>query len=154
MPGHGYIGVDSETRVPYFVGNYEPVFKESRTIQMAERIIEILNNKVAISAFRAFIDGDYDQYHELISTLEHNFGYDLPQIVWKNPELTQKLRQIRQFFTDAETQAAKELVLIEQKAANGVIIDVDAELERFKKQLLQIKENQSMDDAPHVRGND
>lgn len=148
IPGHGYLGDDGETNTPYFVGNFEPVFKESRTIQMAERIIEVLNNKVAISAFRAYIDGDYEQYHELIKILEHDYAYDLPQIVWKNPELTQKLRRIRQFFTEAETQAAKDLVLIEQNAANGEIIDVDAELERFKKQLLQIKENQSRSDAP------
>lgn len=147
LAGHGYIGKDGENNLPYFVGNFEPILKESQTIRMAERIIEILNNKIAIEAFRAFIKGDYEQYHELIEILESDYAYNLPQTIWNNPDLTKRLRQTRQFFTDAETAAAKDLVLIEQKAANGEIIDVDAELDRFKEQLLKIKESQTESDA-------
>ena len=46
-------------------------------------------------------------------------------------------------------EAAKELVQIEQRAAQGEILDVDAEMERFKKKLLVIK-NAYSDNQPTV----
>ena len=46
---------------------------------------------------------------------------------------------MREFFRKAEIESAKELVQIEQQAAQGEVIEIDAELERFKKKLLVIK---------------
>lgn len=139
-PGRGYAGRDSETGLPYFVGNFDGVFKEGRTIRMAERLIEILNNKVAISAFRAYINEDYEEYEKLRDMLENAYSYNVP-LITNNPAKTQAFRRMREYFTDVETKAAKELVIIEQKAALGEIIDVDAELERFKRRIILIKDS-------------
>ena len=138
--GRGYTGRDEGTGLPYFVGNFDSIFNEGRKIKVAERLIEILNNKVAISAFRAYINEDYDEYDKLLAMLESSYSYNVPMLT-RNPAMTQAFRKMCEFFTDVETKAAKELVIIEQKAALGEIIDVDAELERFRRRIVLIKDS-------------
>ena len=99
-----------------------------------------MNNKVAISAFRAYINEDYEEYEKLRDMLENAYSYNVP-LITSNPAKTQAFRRMREYFTDVETKAAKELVIIEQKAALGEIIDVDAELERFKRRIILIKDS-------------
>ena len=122
----------------YYIGYQDEPFKYSRQFRVAERIIEILNNKVAIKAFHAYMSDDFDEYEELISILENDYAYNLPKNGF-TPEQTKALRYYRQWFTEMETKAAKELVLIEQKAASGEIIDVDEEVNRFRKRVLMYK---------------
>lgn len=136
--GHGHLEVDHNEHAVYFTGNFESILKEGRKLRMAERLLEILNNKVAISAFRAYIDENYEEYEKLRDMLENDYGYNLPHFS-NDPKRLAAYRQMRQFFTEAETQAAKELVVIEHKAAEGEVIAIDAEMERFRKKLEILK---------------
>ena len=129
---------DHEEHQVYYVGNYESMMKEGLKLKVAERLLQILNNKIAISAFKAYLDNNYDEYVELRDQLERDYGYDLPHFS-SDPNRAAAFRQIREFFTQAETQAAKDLVMIEHKVAKGEILDVDAETERFRKKLLDLK---------------
>lgn len=140
--GHFYTEHDEANNVAslYYIGNYEPILKEGRKLRAAERLLEILNNKVAIAAFQAYIEEDYEKYEELRDILESDYSYNIPLTVRNNPKATEALRNMRKFFVDAETASAKELVIIEQRAAAGEIIAVDAELERFKKKLLILQD--------------
>lgn len=137
--GKGYLAKDDNQEIPYFVGNFEPIFNEGRKIRVAERLLEILNNKIAISAFRAYLEGDYEEYERLRNKLEEDYSYNIPLNIYKNPQATKALRDMRDFFTKAETTAAKELVILEQRAAAGEVIDVDVETERFRKKAEAIK---------------
>lgn len=137
--GRGYATKDEESNIPYFVGKYEAIFNEGRKLQVAERLLEILNNKIAISAFRAYLEGDYEEYEKLLNKLEDDYSYNIPLSIYKNPQATKALRDMRDFFTKAETTAAKELVILEQRAAAGEVIDVDVETERFRKKAEAIK---------------
>ena len=123
----------------YASDNLDSILKEGRKIRVAERLLQILNNKVAISAFRAYLAEDYDEYETLRDKLEQDYAYDTVMLS-NNPKLVAELRQMRRFFTEVETKAAKELIVIEQRAAEGEIIDVDAELERFRRRIILIKD--------------
>ena len=107
-------------------------------ILAAKMLFEILNNKIAISAFQAYLDGEYNEFDELTDILKEEYAYKLV-IPGVPPMYEEYLKRTRQWFTDVETKAAKELVLIESKAACGELIDVDAEVERFRKRVLWIK---------------
>ena len=139
--GMGAGGFNADGLPYYYLSNVDELVKEGRKLRAAERLIEILNNKVAISAFRAFMTGNYEEYEELCSILESDYAYNIPQSVAHDPKTLQALRFTRQYFTDVETKAAKELVIIEQKAALGDLIDIDAELARFRKRLALIKDS-------------
>ena len=141
IEGRGYFHIDHDEKEVYFVGNYEPIMREGRKLRMAERLLEILNNKVAISAFRAYLEEDYGEYERLRDILESDYGFNLSQSFYKDAKRVQAFRKMRQYFTDVETKAAKELVIIEQKAADGIIIDTEAELERFRRKLALIKDS-------------
>lgn len=134
-------GKDKDTGLPnlYYLGYRNEPFIHGKQLRVAERIIEILNNKVAISAFHAYLDEKYDEYSELVDILESEYAYKCV-IFGLPPKHAEALRRTRQWFTDVETKAAKELVLIEQKAASGELIDVDAEIERFRRRVLWIKD--------------
>ena len=143
--GRGYITKDEVSNIPYFVGKFDALFNESRKIQVAERLLEILNNRIAISAFRAYLEGDYKEYETLRNKLEADYFCNIPLTIYKDPKATEALRKMRDFFTEAETEAAKELVLLEKRAASGEIIDVDVETERFRKKVKEIKEKHQKD---------
>lgn len=142
--GHGVMingGRNEETGLPqlYYIGYQDEPFKYGRQLRVAERIIEILNNKVAISAFHAYMNEQYDEYADLIEILESDYAYR-SIIHGVKPEYLKTLKAIRQWFTDVETKAAKELVIIEQKAAAGELNNVEAEIERFRMRVLQKKD--------------
>lgn len=142
--GHGVVingGRNAETGLPhlYYIGYQDEPFKYGRQLRVAERLIEILNNKVAISAFHAYMNENYDEYRELVDILEDEYAYNC-KIYGVSPKYAETLKRTRQWFTDVETKAAKELVLIEQKAASGELIDVDAEVERFRRRVLWTKD--------------
>ena len=130
---------DTGKKMVYASDNLDSILKEGRKIRVAERLLQILNNKVAISAFRAYLAEDYDEYETLRDKLEQDYAYDTVMLS-NNPKLVAELRQMRRFFTEVETKAAKELIVIEQRAAEGEIIDVDAELERFRRRIILIKD--------------
>lgn len=130
---------DTKENILYAADNLDSILKEGRKIRVAERLLQILNNKVAISAFRAYLAEDYDEYEILRDKLERDYAY-YPTIYMDNTKLVAELRRMRQFFTEVETKAAKELIVIEQRAAQGEIIDVDAELERFRRRIILIKD--------------
>ena len=132
---------NAETGLPqlYYMGYQDEPFRYSRQLRVAERLIEILNNKVAISAFHAYMNEQYDEYGELIEILESDYAYN-SVIHGVEPKVFNAMKAMRQWFTDVETKAAKELVLIEQKAANGELIDVDAEVERFRRRVIWKKD--------------
>lgn len=137
--GHVSFVIDAKEGMVYYSSNLDQILKEQRKLQVAYRLLQILNNKVAISAFKAYLDGDYEEYETLRDKLEHDYAYDLPRFL-NNPKATNAFRWTRQFFTDVETKAAKELVVIEHRAANGEVIDVDAELERFRRRIILLKD--------------
>ena len=139
--GMGAGGVNADGLPYYYLSNVAALLNEGKKLRMAERLIDIQNDKVAISAFRAILYGNYEEYEDLCSILESRYSYNIPQSVANDPKTTQALRYARQYFTDVETKAAKELVIIEQKAALGEIIDVDAEMKRFRRRLLLIKDS-------------
>ena len=143
--GHGVVingGRNTDTGLPqlYYIGYQDEPFKYGRQLRVAERLIEILNNKVAISAFHAYMNEQYDEYTELIEILESDYAYNCV-IHGVDPKYFNTMKAMRQWFTDIETKAAKELVLIEQKAANGELINVDAEVERFRRRVLWAKDS-------------
>lgn len=144
--GHGHFEIDHDEKAVYFTGNFESIMKEGRKLRMAERLLEILNNKVAISAFRAYIDENYDEYEKLRDMLESEYGYNLPHFS-NDPKRLAAYRQMRQFLTEAETKAAKELVAIEHEVAEGKAIAIDAEVERFRKKLEILKQAYEQDGA-------
>lgn len=131
--------IDPHDKTLYYYGNFTPILKEGNKLRMAERIIEILNNKVAISAFRAYINEDFDEYDSLIKKLESEYGYDT-MIFTNNITLRNALRDTREMLTEIETKAAKELTRIEQKAAAGELILEDVEADRFKTRVILIKD--------------
>ena len=138
--GHGVMvnsGRNADTGLPqlYYIGYQDQPFKYGRQLRVAERLIEILNNKVAISAFHAYMNEQYDEYAELIEILESDYAYN-SVIHGVEPRVFNAMKAMRQWFTDVETKSAKELVLIEQKAASGELIDVDAEVERFRRRVI------------------
>lgn len=147
--GEGYIykdgmgagGVNADGLPYYYLSNVAALLNEGKKLRLAEKLIDILNDKVAISAFRAILHDNYQEYEDLSAILESRYAYNIPQAVARDPRATQALRYTRQYFTDVETKSAKELVIIEQKAALGQIIDVDAELQRFRRRLLLIKDS-------------
>ena len=141
IEGRGFFHIDADEKEFYFVGNFEAIMQEGRKLRVAERLLEILNNKIAISAFRAYLEENYEEYEKLRDMLENDYGFNLPQTFYKDAKRAQAYRQMRQYFTDIETKAAKELVVIEQKAADGELIDIDAELSRFRKRLALIKDS-------------
>lgn len=130
---------DSERKMLYASDNLDPILNEGRKLRVADRLLQILNNKVAISAFRAYLAEDFDEYEMLRDKLERDYCY-FPTIYMDNTKFVAALRRMRRFFTEVETKAAKELIVIEQRAAQGEIIDVDAELERFRRRIILIKD--------------
>lgn len=150
--GHVHLVLNAQDEKVYYSGNLETVLKEGRKLRMAERLLQILNNKVAISAFNAYLAGDYEEYETLLDKLESDYAYDLPHYL-SDPKAANAFRWTRQFFTDVETKAAKELVRIEHQAASGEIIDVDAEVERFKRRVILIKDafkDKALENHPHL----
>lgn len=131
IPGRG--------KLPQILMNAEdPIMRESKLLSRMDYILKIINNKVAIECFEAAHREDWDESDRLADILVHDFCYDIP-VLTSNPKITKAFRDMREFFRKAEIESAKELVQIEQRAAAGEVIDVDAEMERFKKKLLIIK---------------
>lgn len=131
IPGRG--------KLPQMLMNPDdPIVRETRLLSTMDYILKIINNKIAIECFEAAYREDWEESNRLADILVKDFGYDIP-ILTSNPKITKAFRDMREFFRKGEIQAAKELVQIEQRAAQGEIIDVDAEMERFKKKLLIIK---------------
>ena len=137
----GYVSfvTDANEGVVYYSSNFDQILKEERKLQVANRLLQILNNKVAISAFSAYLAGDYEEYETLRDRLENDYGYNVPRFL-NDPKAANAFRFMRQFFTDVETMAAKDLVVIEHRAAAGEIIDVDAETERFRRRVILLKD--------------
>jgi hypothetical protein len=96
----------------------------------------------AIECFEKGVAGDYEECNRLMKILTSRYCYDIPAMT-KDPRITKAFREMREWFRKAEVESAKRLIIIEQKAALGEIIDIDAELERFKERLLIIKRNNS-----------
>ena len=48
--------------------------------------------------------------------------------------------KIRKFFADAHEKAAKELIQAERDVWEGKIVDIEVMLERYKKELLLLKD--------------
>jgi DNA-binding XRE family transcriptional regulator len=120
----------------------DPVMRESYNCHNAAHILEIINDKVAIECFEKGVAGDYEECNRLMKILTSRYCYDIPAMT-KDPRITKAFREMREWFRKAEVESAKRLIIIEQKAALGEIIDIDAELERFKERLLIIKRNNS-----------
>ena len=118
----------------------DPVMKQSRLLTHAAHILEIMNDKVAIESFEKAVAGEDEEAETLIDILTNRYCYDVP-VLLKDPKVTKAFREMREFFRRAEIASAKELVQIEQKAALGELIDVDAEVERFRKRVLWIKDS-------------
>ena len=134
-------GKDADTGMPalYYMGYENDSFNYGRKLRVAKRIIEILNNKVAVSAFNAYMREDYEEYDKLIKILESDYAYNCV-IHGVKEEYFKAMQAMRQWFTDMETKAAKELVIIEQKAAKGELINVDAEVDRFRRRVIWKKD--------------
>lgn len=126
----------------------DPMMRETKLISTMDYILKIINNKVAIECFEAAYRGDWEESDRLADILVKDFCYDIPELT-SDPKITKAFRNMREFFRKAEIESAKELVQIEQRAAQGEILDVDAEMERFKKKLLVIK-NAYSDNQPTV----
>ena len=82
---------------------------------------------------------DYEEYDKLIKILESDYAYNCV-IHGVKEEYFRAMQAMRQWFTDMETKAAKELVIIEQKAAKGELINVDAEVDRFRRRVIWKKD--------------
>ena len=116
----------------------DPIMRETKLLSRMDYILKIINNKVAIECFEAAYREDWEESDRLADILVKDFCYDIP-VLTSDPKITKAFRDMREFFRKGEIESAKELVQIEQRAAQGEIIDVDAEMERFKKKLLVIK---------------
>ncbi len=116
------------------------LFDESKKIEAARTLLDILNNKLAIAAYSAFLVGDYSKYIELKDILEKDFAYNVPANSAINKEWAETLAKVRSFFTAAETESARDLTLIEKRVAAGEALDIDAEVDRFRKKLETMKE--------------
>ena len=116
----------------------DPIMTHSSIMRRCEHILEIINDKVAMECFEKAYEGDWDESDELMDILTSRYCWDIP-LMTSNPKATQAFRNMREFFRAIEVNAAKELVQIEQKAAQGEIVDVDALVERFRKRIIWIK---------------
>lgn len=131
IPGQG--------KLPEILMNVnDPIMRESQLLSRMDYILKIINNKVAIECFEAAYREDWEESDRLADILVKDFCYDIP-VLTRDPKITKAFRDMREFFRKAEIESAKELVQIEQQAAQGEVIEIDAELERFKKKLLVIK---------------
>lgn len=117
----------------------DPILKHSQIMRTCKHILEIINDKVAIECFDKAFEGDWDASNEMMDILTSRYCWDIP-IMTQNPKTTQAFRNLREFFRTIEIESAKELVMIEQKAAQGEIIDVDALVDRFRKRVIWIKD--------------
>lgn len=124
----------------------DPIMRETKLLSRMDYILKVINNKVAIECFEAAYREDWEESDRLVDILVKDFCYDIP-VLTSDPKITKAFREMREFFRKAEIESAKELVQIEQRAAQGEVVDVDAEMERFKKKLLIIK-NAYSDNQP------
>lgn len=116
------------------------MIQESLNCRTAAHILEIINDKLAIECFQKAISGNHEESNKLMALLESRYCYNIP-LLTKDPKITLAFRQMRNNFRHFEILSAKKLVIIEQKAALGELIDVDAEVERFRERLLWIKDS-------------
>lgn len=116
----------------------DPILKESAICKTAMHLLEIINDKLAIECFEKCLRGDIEESNRLMDILVDRYGYDIPMLS-SDSKRTNEFREMRQWFRKVEVLSAKKLILIEQKAAKGEIVDVDAEVERFRERLISIK---------------
>lgn len=118
----------------------DPIMTHSSIMRRCEHILEIINDKVAMECFEKAYEGEWDESDELMDILTDRYSWDVP-VMTSNPKATKAFRYMREYFRTVEVEAAKELVQIEQKAALGEIVDVDALVDRFRKRVIWIKDS-------------
>lgn len=118
----------------------DPVMQHSRLMGRVNNILHIMNDQVAIECFNTAVSGNYEESDRLREILVDRYAWDVPRLC-SDPKRTEYFRKQREFFCKVEIASAKELVKIQEKAACGEIIDVDAEVERFKKRVIWIKDS-------------
>lgn len=122
----------------------DPIMKESINCNTAAHILEIINDKIAIDCFEKCVAGDEEESARLMNVLVSRYGYDIPKLS-RDPKILKAFREMRDWFRRVEILSAKKLILIEAEAAEGKIIDVDAEVERFRERLIWIKNSHKED---------
>lgn len=122
----------------------DPIMKESINCKTAAHILEIINDKLAIECFEKCVAGDAEESNRLMEILVSRYCYDIP-VLTRDPKVTKAFRDMRDWFRQVEILSAKKLILIEEQAAKGEIVDVDAEVERFRERLIWIKDSHKED---------
>lgn len=122
----------------------DPIMKESINCKTAAHILEIINDKLAIECFEKCVAGDAEESDRLMEILVSRYCYDIP-VLTRDPKVTKAFRDMRDWFRQVEILSAKKLILIEEQAAKGEIVDVDAEVERFRERLIWIKDSHKED---------
>lgn len=137
--GHGF--VDTSEIPPSFNGNLAPVFQQSAAIKAAKRLLDILNNKIAIAAFDAALNDDNDEYDTLLRRLKDDYGYFDTLYGYLTPEGRKVWAQLRESYTKIEVAAAKDLIRIENEVRENENLSdkfLDFEVKRFRDKAQRI----------------
>lgn len=137
--GKGFI--DWNDNPPTYRGNLKPVFQQCTAIKVAQRLLDILNNKVAIAAFDAAMDENEDEYKTLLRRLKDDYGYFDNIYGSLTPEGRKVWAQFRESCTQIETAAAKELIRIEYNIKENKNVPdefLEFETEKFRNKVKQI----------------
>lgn len=113
---------------------------EMEALGAAEKLLNILNNKLAIEAFHAISNDEHEKYKMLLQRLKDDFGYYDNLYGSLTPIGRVQWQKNREAYTKIEVEHAMHLAELENilDSNNGTKqdIDIDFEVNRFKEKLL------------------